>query len=49
MTAVDYANLLVSIGAVELRTDPATWFTWASGERAAVLIKVEQPVEMTGA
>ena len=36
MTAVDYANLLVSIGAVELRTDPATWFTWASGERAPI-------------
>jgi len=36
MTAVDYAKLLVSIGAVELRTDPATWFTWASGERAPI-------------
>lgn len=36
VTAVDYAKLLVSIGAVELRTDPATWFTWASGERAPI-------------
>jgi orotate phosphoribosyltransferase len=36
MTAVEYAKLLVSIGAVELRTDPATWFTWASGERAPI-------------
>jgi orotate phosphoribosyltransferase len=36
MNAVDYARLLVSIGAVELRADPATWFTWASGERAPI-------------
>ena len=36
MTAVDYAKLLVSIGAVELRTDPASWFTWSSGERAPI-------------
>ena len=36
MTAVDYAKLLVSIGAVELRTDPAKWFTWSSGERAPI-------------
>jgi orotate phosphoribosyltransferase len=36
MNAVDYAKLLVSIGAVELRTDPAKWFTWASGERAPI-------------
>ncbi len=34
MTPLDYAKLLVSIGAVELRTDPAKWFTWSSGERA---------------
>lgn len=36
MSEVDYAKLLVSIGAVELRSDPATWFTWASGERAPI-------------
>ncbi len=36
MTAQDYAKLLVSIGAVELRTDPAKWFTWSSGERAPI-------------
>ncbi|MBM4337413.1 MAG: orotate phosphoribosyltransferase [Deltaproteobacteria bacterium] len=36
MSPIDYAKLLVSIGAVELRTDPATWFTWASGERAPI-------------
>jgi len=36
MTPVDYAKLLVSIGAVELRTDPASWFTWSSGERAPI-------------
>ena len=33
---MDYAKLLVSIGAVELRTDPAQWFTWSSGERAPI-------------
>ena len=36
MSPIDYAKLLVSIGAVELRTDPASWFTWASGERAPI-------------
>jgi orotate phosphoribosyltransferase len=36
VNAVDYARLLVSIGAVELRTDRASWFTWASGERAPI-------------
>jgi len=36
MTASDYARLLVEIGAVELRTDPDTWFTWTSGERAPI-------------
>jgi len=36
MTAVDYAKLLVSIGAIELRADPASWFTWSSGERAPI-------------
>jgi orotate phosphoribosyltransferase len=30
------AKLLVEIGAIELRTDPATWFTWSSGERAPI-------------
>ena len=36
MTPVEIAKLLASIGAVELRADPATWFTWASGERAPI-------------
>jgi orotate phosphoribosyltransferase len=36
MNATECANLLVSIGAVEVRPDPATWFTWASGERAPI-------------
>ena len=36
MTAEDYAKLLISIGAIELRPDPASWFTWASGERAPI-------------
>jgi orotate phosphoribosyltransferase len=36
MTAAECAKLLVSIGAVEVRADPATWFTWASGERAPI-------------
>jgi len=36
MTPLDYAKLLVSIGAVELRRDPAKWFTWSSGERAPI-------------
>ncbi len=36
MNAAECAKLLVAIGAVEVRTDPATWFTWASGERAPI-------------
>jgi orotate phosphoribosyltransferase len=36
VNATECAALLVSIGAVEVRTDPATWFTWASGERAPI-------------
>ncbi len=36
MTAVEYAKLLVSIGAVELRTERERWFTWTSGERAPI-------------
>ena len=36
MTPREVAKLLVSIGAVEVRTDPAQWFTWASGEKAPV-------------
>jgi orotate phosphoribosyltransferase len=36
MTPREVAKLLVSIGAVEVRTDPAQWFTWASGERAPI-------------
>jgi len=36
VTASECAKLLVSVGAVEVRTDPAQWFTWASGERAPI-------------
>ncbi len=36
MTPKECAKLLVAIGAVEVRTDPATWFTWSSGERAPI-------------
>ena len=36
MTASECAKLLVAIGAVEVRTDPDRWFTWASGERAPI-------------
>ena len=36
MNPREVARLLVSIGAVEVRTDPAQWFTWASGEKAPV-------------
>ena len=36
MTASECAKLLVAIGAVEVRTDPNRWFTWASGERAPI-------------
>jgi len=36
MTPRDVAELLLSIGAVELRVDPEEWFTWASGKRAPV-------------
>jgi orotate phosphoribosyltransferase len=36
MTPDECAKLLVAIGAVEVRTDPELWFTWASGERAPI-------------
>jgi orotate phosphoribosyltransferase len=36
MTPRAVAELLVAIGAVELRTDPAQWFTWTSGARAPI-------------
>jgi len=36
MNATECAKLLVAIGAVEVRSDPAQWFTWASGERAPI-------------
>jgi orotate phosphoribosyltransferase len=36
VTPRECADLLVSVGAVEVRRDPATWFTWASGERAPI-------------
>ena len=36
MSPEDYAGLLSEVGAVEIRTDPKTWFTWASGKRAPI-------------
>jgi len=36
MNAADVARLLLDCSAVELRTDPADWFTWASGKRAPI-------------
>jgi orotate phosphoribosyltransferase len=30
------ARLLLEVGAIELRSDPARWFTWSSGERAPI-------------
>lgn len=36
MSGRELARVLVEEGAVELRTDPDTWFTWSSGERAPV-------------
>lgn len=32
----EVARLLVGVGAVELRADPAQWFTWASGKQAPI-------------
>ena len=34
MTPADVARILIDSGAIELRPDPADWFTWASGKRA---------------
>ena len=36
MTSDECARLLLEVGAVELRRDPADWFTWTSGERAPI-------------
>lgn len=36
MTPQELARLLVEIGAVEVRTDPERWFTWASGRRSPI-------------
>ena len=36
MTPQQLARLLVEIGAVEVRTDPERWFTWASGRRSPI-------------
>jgi len=36
MNAVDVAQLLVAVGAVEMRADPEQWFTWSSGKRAPI-------------
>jgi orotate phosphoribosyltransferase len=34
--AEDVARLLLAVGAVEIRTDPARWFTWSSGKKAPI-------------
>lgn len=36
MTPTDIARLLVEARAVDVRPDPAEWFTWASGRRAPI-------------
>ena len=36
MTASEVARLLLDCGAVELRSAPEQWFTWASGKRAPI-------------
>lgn len=36
MNARDCARRLLELGAVEVRTDPEQWFTWASGRRAPI-------------
>ncbi len=36
MTPVEVAQLLVRLGAVEMRPDPESWFTWSSGRRAPI-------------
>ena len=36
MNGAECAKLLLEIGAVELRSDPKHWFTWASGRRAPI-------------
>ncbi len=36
MTSTEVAKLLIGIGAVEVRPDPESWFTWASGRRSPV-------------
>lgn len=36
MNKRDIVELLLKTGAVELRTEPEQWFTWASGKRAPI-------------
>jgi orotate phosphoribosyltransferase len=36
VTSAELARLLVEAGAVEVRADPAQWFTWSSGRRAPI-------------
>ncbi len=36
MNKRDVVELLLKTGAVELRTEPEQWFTWASGKRAPI-------------
>jgi orotate phosphoribosyltransferase len=36
MSPEEYGQLLVEIGAVEIRTDPEEWFTWVSGKRSPI-------------
>jgi len=36
MSSESLSALLLEVGAVELRADPADWFTWSSGRRAPI-------------
>ena len=36
MSPEEYGQLLVEIGAVEIRTNPEEWFTWVSGKRSPI-------------
>jgi orotate phosphoribosyltransferase len=36
MTPEEYGQLLLEVGAVEIRTDPEVWFTWVSGKRSPI-------------
>lgn len=36
MKPEEVARLLLAVGAVEIRADPARWFTWSSGKKAPI-------------